>query len=171
MSDYEAAGIHFCVSAGIIDSRVRHIDFFLTEDARLNLACDKAAIMDTLNGGEASLGTDGNMNGGSKFFATGIEDQPWWQVDLGAVHQVSGFELHNRSDCCMERAASLVVQVSKDGQAWTKVYSHDKKPFGSDTSDTPPLRIRTKAAAARFVRIHLAERNYPHLSEVRVLGE
>ncbi len=145
--------------------------FLLVEDTRLNLALEKAATMSSLNGSEASVGTDGNANGGSNFFHTGIEDQPWWQVDLGAVHQVSGFEIHNRSDCCMERADSLTVQLSTDGKTWTKVYSHDKKPFGSETSQIPPLKINTKSAPARFVRIQLAERNYLHLSEVRVLGE
>ncbi|HEX8745693.1 MAG TPA: discoidin domain-containing protein, partial [Pyrinomonadaceae bacterium] len=55
--------------------------------------------------------TDGNYANGSVTH-TNSENQPWWQVDLGASQPLSSIKLWNRTDCCSERLSNFYVLVS-----------------------------------------------------------
>lgn len=141
----------------------------LDEDHRVELAQGKPASMSSTNGGGAAVGNDGHTYGDNQFFHTGLDDKPWWMVDLGASYPVSGFEIHNRPDCCQDRAANLIIQVSSDGKSWTDVYANKGKVFGGEMSGEP-LQVNIREVSARYVRIQLPARNYLHLAEVRVFG-
>ena len=54
-------------------------------------------------------------------FHTLSEDSPWFEVDLGKPMRIKQVELKNRSDCCAERAAPLVVETSVDGRTYQEV--------------------------------------------------
>ena len=119
----------------------------------------------------ASRGVDevktGNIFDGG--FHTDNEKNPWWQVDLGTRHDLNYVLLYNRQDCCMERAKTLEVLLSDDGQSWQSVYKHDGSIFGGG-ADGHPLKVDLNGQKARFLRVQLRETNWLHLDEVEVYG-
>ncbi len=108
----------------------------------------------------------GNIRDGG--FHTNSEENAWWQVDLGARHDLDYALLYNRQDCCGERARSLEVLLSDDGQSWQSVYKHDGSIFGG--ADGHPLKVDLNGQEARFLRVQLRETNWFHLDEVEVFG-
>lgn len=45
------------------------------------------------------------------------ENNPWWEVDLGASYSISSIKLHNRTNCCPEQLDGFTILVSD--QAFT----------------------------------------------------
>lgn len=120
----------------------------------------------------ASRGVDG-VKTGNLFdggFHTDNEENPypWWQVDLESGYDLSYALLYNRLDCCSERAKTLEVLLSDDGQIWRSVYKHDGSAFGG--ADGHPLKVDLNGQKARFLRVQLREFNALHLDEVEVFG-
>lgn len=157
------------------------IDCYTTFDFRMltamqtNLALGKFARQSSTTTGwggnwNASRGVDGVKTGNifEGGFHTDYEENPWWQVDLGARHSLSYALLYNRQDCCIERAKTLEVLLSNDGQSWQSVYKHDGSVFGG--ADGHPLRVELGCQKARFLRVQLRETNYLHLDEVEIFG-
>ncbi len=120
-------------------------------------------------GQDAAGGCDGVINGRYGFH-TGLDERPWWQVDLGQVEQVTQVLIYNRADGAAERALQLEVQLSEDAQQWRTVYQHDGTAFLGAT-DAAPLRVVCPPqSAARYVRIELPGRTHLHLDEVQVFA-
>ncbi len=145
-------------------------------DLQTNLALHKPASQSsTLKeyGGNwnASRGVDGvktgNLWDGGPH--TDNEENPWWQVDLGGIYDLSYALLYNRQDCCSERARTLEVFLSEDGESWQSVYKHDGSIFGG-SADSRPLKVDLGCKKARFLRVQLRETNALHLDEVEVFG-
>lgn len=99
-------------------------------------------------------------------FHTALEQNPWWQVDLGQRFSVYQVRLFNGQKEYYRRAATVRVLFSADGSAWSMVYDNLGKPFGPE-----PLIMDLNGTAARYVRVQLAEANYLHLEEVEVFGK
>jgi hypothetical protein len=116
---------------------------------------------------DAAGGCDGVKTG--RFgFHTAADDQPWWQVDLGASQPLEKALIYNRGDGNVElRAAHLRVLLSSDGTSWTLAQQHDGKKFGGPP-DNSPLTVPLNGTAARFLRVQLPEKQYFHLDEVEV---
>lgn len=94
------------------------------------------------------------------FFSTGEEDNPWLEIDLGSTQPVSSFRIANRKDCCQERAAPLVIEVSTDHTSWKEV-ARNKDEFRSWKGSFP-------SAQARWVRLRVPRRSFLHLQSVRL---
>lgn len=119
--------------------------------------------------GDATQGPSGGANGaitGQFGFHTDCEDDPWWQVDLEAVHPLQEVRIYNRMDSARERSRTLRVLLSEDGSAWTQVHDQDGYTFGG--ADGRPLRVMLAGIPARYVRLQLNARTYLHLDEVQV---
>ena len=110
---------------------------------------------------------DGVINGGFGFH-TDQQINPWWQVDLGATARIDSIRIHNRLDCCSERARTLQVMLSDNGQDWRIAYRHNGSLFGG--KDGRPLVVPLQGSTARYVRLQLNESNWFHLDEVEVIG-
>lgn len=95
------------------------------------------------------------------FFHTQEELKAWLEIDLGSELTFSGVRVVNRRDCCAERAAPLIIEVSSDQQHWRKVARRDAV-FSSWLAKFAPV-------SARYVRVHLEKRESLHLQRVRVL--
>lgn len=124
----------------------------------------------------AGLAVDGDPSGDparGSIATTNSEPSPFWQVDLGQVHDVWSVRLVNRGDCCGERLSGFHVFVSEtdltgrpyaglvaDASVW-KIYR--VTPFGD--SLTLPVGAR-----GRYVRVQLSEVNALSLAEVQVLA-
>ena len=127
-----------------------------------NLALGKPVRMSSQYPGPypASKGVDGNTD---SMFHTNIERNPWWQVDLQSSFALSSIVLHNRFDSNGDRARTIRVLISQDGNAWTTIYRHNGTVFKD-------LTVDAGGRSARYVRVQLAEPNYLHLLEVEVFG-
>lgn len=83
----------------------------------INVAKNKTATQSSTYGSAiANRAVDGNLDGvyGNGSVAhTNDENNPWWQVDLGANYQLSDIVVWNRTDCCQERMDSVYVLVSQ----------------------------------------------------------
>ena len=102
-------------------------------------------------------------------FHTLKEDQPWWQIDLQGVYQLSEIKIYNRINDCKERACTLNVLLSQDALNWELCYSNDQENiFGG--IDGKPLIVNLPHKLARFVRLQLRENEYLHLDEVEIYG-
>jgi hypothetical protein len=95
------------------------------------------------------------------FFHTEEEQAPWIEFDLGSAQQISGTRVDNRKDCCVDRAAPMVVEVSSDQHHWQRVARRDAT-FTSWSAHFTPVR-------ARWVRFRLEQRTSLHLQHVRIL--
>jgi hypothetical protein len=99
------------------------------------------------------------MSCGNAFFHTQAEDSPWIEYDLGKVTPLHKLEVLNRSDCCVERALPLVVELSLDHTQWREVariaveFNHWKTPL---------------QASARYLRLRVDGRSTLHLKGVVV---
>ena len=86
---------------------------------------------------EASGGNDGLLNGCCGFH-TAYEQNPWWQVDLGAPHAIGRVTIYNRLDL-PERCVNFDVLVSDNGVSWQTIFrNRDGKFFGG--ADGNPFR-------------------------------
>ncbi|MHB8902706.1 MAG: HzsA-related protein, partial [Thermoguttaceae bacterium] len=117
---------------------------------------------------EDAAGACDGVRTGSYGFHTGLEDRPWWQVDLGRSARLDQILIYNRCDGSCRRAARLKVLLSLDGQSWQTVYQHDGTLFYGH-ADARPLSVKLQGDRARFVKIELPEpQTCLHLDEVEV---
>ena len=100
-------------------------------------------------------------------FHTGLEENPWWQVDLGREVPLDAVLVYNRCDGSQERAFNLIVLTSLDGKEFTEAYRHDGTPFYG-SPDNRPLAVKFTGRKARYVRVQLPGKTYLHLDEVEV---
>lgn len=135
-----------------------------------NLALHKPATQSSIYGNNSAtygpqIGVDGNMDESltAGFFHTGLENAPWWQVDLQNVYAISEIRLYNRTQMLPERASTIQVQLSMNGTDWETIYRHDGSIWTR-------LNVRAEDKPARFVRVQLNEKNYLHLEEIEVYG-
>jgi hypothetical protein len=144
----------------------------------INLALNKTATQSSTGyGGVASRAVDGNTNGNfnnNSVAHTNNEAQPWWQVDLGAVGNLTTIEVYNRTDCCSDRTKDFYVFVSDVPFTSTSLSATISQSGVSSYHITgqagSPTTI-TINRTGRYVRVQLVSTNYLHLAEVKVMGQ
>jgi uncharacterized repeat protein (TIGR01451 family) len=146
-----------------------------------NLALGKPVAQSSTLPGYATAGpagavdgnTDGNFFDGSVTH-TNLENNPWWQVDLGASATVNSIAIWNRTDCCGSRLGDYWVFVSDTPFLATDTPATLQGRAGTFSSHqaTAPNPSATIAAGAqgRYVRVQLAGSGYLSLAEVQVIG-
>jgi NedA-like, galactose-binding domain/Vacuolar protein sorting-associated protein 62 len=115
-------------------------------------------------GGAAALAVDGITNGNwgaGSVTHTNNESQPWWQVDLQGLANISTVVLHNRTDCCADRLQNFRVRVSSDGFNWQDF------PYAGVAPTQSTFNINR---SARYVRVQLDGTNPLSLAEVQVFA-
>jgi len=115
---------------------------------------------------DAEGGCDG-IKDGRWGFHTALQDDPWWQVDLGEAMPLDRVLVFNRCDHTAGRAALLAVLLSDDGQRFAQVYRHDGSVFLGQP-DGKPLSVSLDGAKARYVRLQVPGSNVLNLDEVEV---
>lgn len=103
-------------------------------------------------------------------FHTEAEQNPWWQVDLGAAYPIEAVVVDNRVRACQERARPIRIELAEqETGAWTVVHAAGDAHFGGG-GNGPPLDAQVGGRlTARFVRISLDAHDCLHLSRVQVL--
>jgi hypothetical protein len=142
-----------------------------------NIAYGKPALQSSTNADsrfadpaeEARGGNNGDVTEKLNFH-TAFETDPWWQVDLQAIHRIHEVALYNRLDL-PERCVNVTLSVSANGEVWQlAAVKLDGKIFGGADGNphswhfAPPI-------TARFVRVTLIGETYLHLNQIEIFGE
>lgn len=105
-------------------------------------------------------------------FHTDAETNPWWMVDLTALHEVHTIHVYNRAGDYLTRAraAPLVVMCSVDGVVWEELLrTLPGELFGGERG--PLCWAGEGPVNARYVKVMIdAERQFLHLAQVAVFG-
>lgn len=131
----------------------------------LGLFYGVASQSSTGYGGVAERANDGDTEG--SYWANSVTStadgdlQPWWQVALSQDFDIAVVQIHNRSDCCIERLSDFTVSLLNDGvvvasQAVASlsgpVISLD---FGAARGDT--VRIAKNTEYLSLAEVHVFE--------------
>lgn len=131
-----------------------------TDIARHKVAGSSSAEYGTTPAGAV----DGEKNG-SFGFHSGLEDSPWWSVDLQRTYRLKTIKVFGRGDCCTEQSVPLAMEVSDDGLSFRKI-AERIEPF----SEKEPWVVRPASAFARRVRLRTERRGHLVLGEVEIYG-
>ncbi|SEO04841.1 alpha-N-acetylglucosaminidase TIM-barrel domain-containing protein [Actinacidiphila rubida] len=117
-------------------------------------------------GSPPSAAVDGDHTNRT-YWGSGMDSgETWWQVDLGAVHDLSSVNVRTYVDG--KRAYTYTLSGSTDGVHWSALGGKNSTAAATDAGDTFTL-----TAAARYVRVtglsNTANSSF-HLSEVTVTG-
>jgi mono/diheme cytochrome c family protein len=139
---------------------------------RQALALEERTVGPVSTSTDARGACDGVKNG--KYgFHTGLEANPWWQVDLGETKPVSRVRIFNRLDYApgLHNADHLRILTSEDGQTWVLRHEHNRH-FGGIAGAKPLDAVFPSAVPARFVRLQVPSDKpiFFHLDEVEVFG-
>lgn len=141
----------------------------IIETSGRNIAIGKPAKQSSLSAYSKPNDACGAVSGvrtGRFNFCTELEDNPWWEVDLGALHEIFEILIFNRIDVAAYRASKLKIYISNDGDTWSLVHDQAGRTFGG--ADGHPLRVRLNKTPARIVRLQLEGREYFHLDQVEI---
>jgi hypothetical protein len=144
----------------------------------INLSAGKTATQSSLSpwsrGATLEQDAAGALNGvinGEHKFHTALEDDPWWQVDLGRCHAIREVRIFNRIDpAIMDRFRRFTVSVSIDGAAWAEIATKDDDTDVGGFGGAPYIWAGPGDAWGRYVRITLRGRNFLHLDQVQIFG-
>jgi glucose/arabinose dehydrogenase len=142
-----------------------------------NVAFGKATVQSSTDfGGLASRAVDGNANplyGGLSITHTAFQRAPYWEVDLGAVYDLSQISLFNRSEN-LDRLTNYWVLASENAfntGNLTAALSTLKTWKFQDTGTAPLQKdIAVNNQRGRYVRVQLAGDGILSLAEVKVQG-
>merc|ERR1719229_1816545 len=139
-----------------------------------NIALRKSAWQTGIGwNGQPSRVVDGNKYNrysGNTCSHTDLRDKPYWAVDLGASHTVTGVSITNRADCCSTRLRNYNVVVTNTRPAGaTPAYGSANICAYRKNHHSGTLYLRCyKPISGRYVMIQLNDRQYLTLCEVEV---
>ena len=185
--DFLSTGVHE-INYEVMDDcgNIAHCNFKITIDEQMddcgsnvmNLALNHpAAQSGTQQNGNASLANDGNTDGDfwttHSVAITNWQKNPWWEVDLGAVYQLSEVQIYNRTDCCTDFLEDYYILVSEQ-----PFQSHDLEAtlnqagvhayFEDGIAGTPS--ITSTISKGQYLRIQRKGKGVMNLAEVMVMG-
>jgi hypothetical protein len=146
-------------------------------DGRKNLALRKPATqisVDQWSAGrspqeDAAGAVNGRVDGRRKFH-TALEDNPWWQVDLGGFETIHEIRIYNTTEDTAFRFKNFSLSVSIEGEFWIEIARKEDNAVVGGIIGGPYVWNGPGTAWARFVRITLLGRDYLHLDQVEVYG-
>jgi F5/8 type C domain len=92
------------------------------------------------------------------FFHTQFEENPFVDFDMGKARTIGHVMIHNRTDCCDDRAIPFAIEVSMDDHAFKQV-ARRSEPFREFQAAFPPV-------TARYVRVHGLRKTWLHLESI-----
>jgi hypothetical protein len=94
------------------------------------------------------------------FFHTNEQENPWIEFDFGSATRFSSLAVENRRDCCRERAAPLIAEVSDDGEHYREFARIDSEFAKWNRHFAPQL--------GRYLRLRVPRTSTLHLESVEV---
>ena len=143
-----------------------------------NLALNRTATQSSTTGNwGAQLAVDGNTDGNlfnGSVTHTQEGNQPWWQVDLGAVSSIATIEVWNRSDSDTQRLSNFYVLVSDTPFSSTNLEDARNQSGVSSynvSGEAGRPTTFTVNRTGRYVRVQLSGSGELTIAEVRVLSQ
>jgi len=116
-----------------------------------NIAIGKSASQSSTDfGGPAKLAVDGNPDGNfdrKSTTHTASQDNPWWEVDLGAAAQIDSIRIHPRTDAHVGKMKGIRITL----------LDADRKPVAEATVADAIIAARETIPSGDPDRIALAE--------------
>ncbi len=111
------------------------------------------SVKDTLEG-DAGGALDGRKTGGFRFH-TGIENGPWWMVDLEKLRRLrqSISTIRLQTDDARGRARRLAIDVAIAADSWAEVHRKDDDTDFGGADGNPLIWTADRPIFGRFVRI------------------
>ena len=118
---------------------------------------------------EDAAGANNGVLTGCYGFHTGLDDEPWWKVDLTEMQDIREVAIFNRLDSpSVGQQSGLYVAVSADDAEWADIAA-TTVPIAFGGADGRPLRVvLDQPVRARYVKVGVRDRSYFHLDEVQV---
>ncbi|XYD08882.1 hypothetical protein R1A27_28745 [Methylobacterium sp. NMS12] len=133
-----------------------------------NIALGKTWTASSASPWSGTSGTYGERTTGdpSFFFHTGLDRNPWFVLDLGAVERVSEIRIYNRWGQLSERAQLMRVWLGETEGDYRLVFD------AVDAHCHPglPLHLRFDNARFRFLKIDLDEEQHLHLDGIEIFA-
>ncbi|WP_457105428.1 hypothetical protein [Methylobacterium sp. P5_C11] len=133
-----------------------------------NIALGKTWTASSASPWSGTTGTYGARTTGdpSFFFHTGLDRNPWFVLDLGAVERVSEIRIYNRWGQLSERAQLMRVWLGETEDAYRLVFD------AVDAHCHPglPLHLRFDTARFRYLKVDLDEEQYLHLDGIEIFA-
>jgi len=146
-----------------------------------NLALGKRATQSSLSPwsleatpeSEAARVVSGRFTG-SYNCHTGLDDRPWWRVDLGEIGHINEIRIYNRVTPVKDilaRLSRFEIQVSDNDRTWKTVFRKETSTLlRGPTREDPFIWVAEKPVSGRYVRIQLLDKQYLHLEQVEIYG-
>ena len=116
-----------------------------------NIAIGKSASQSSTDyGGPAKLAIDGNPDGNfdrKSTTHTASQDNPWWEVDLGAAVQIDSIRIHPRTDAHVGKMKGIRITL----------LGADRKPVAESTISDAIIAARETIPSGDPDRIAIAE--------------
>lgn len=152
------------------DGKLLPKDTRSSDDGQVNLALGMPAVQSSTYAGTgvdqgAHHAVDGKTRGRDPhdLIHTNYEKNPWWRVDLGKNRSIERIKIFNRTNPGVQSNLDLELLVSKDGQSWNSVYTHNRTIF--EVLDV------SVGGSGRYVMARLnSERDALQLYEIEVWG-
>lgn len=133
-----------------------------------NIALGKTWTASSASPWSGTSGTYGERTTGdpSFFFHTGLDRNPWFVLDLGAVERVSEIRIYNRWGQLSERAQLMRVWLGETEGDYRLVFD------AVDAHCHPglPLHLRFDNARFRYLKINLDEEQHLHLDGIEIFA-
>jgi len=107
----------------------------------------------------------------SNFNTTSVEVEPWWEVDLLAVHQLDSIHVFNRTNCCQPRTENYYILVSEKPFTSTDLTTTLSDPKVHSYFEGPQAQFPTTiplSSFGRYVRIQLQTGDIMNIAEVEI---
>ena len=145
----------------------------LVSASQSNIALNKSTKQSSTKDNEnPSRAVDGDTAGKINT-QTLKEEEPWWEVDLGASYEISDIKIFNRDDY-RDRLSNYHIFISNTPFKSTTV-SGTQKQSGVHDLYQKNYPDRTKNISVnktgRYIRVQLEDKQILHMSEVEVYGE
>ncbi len=145
-----------------------------TENVALNKTVTQSG---TQVGASADRANDGNTDGNfwstnSVTFTNWIPNS-WWEINLGAIHQIEEINIWNRTDCCTSTLSNFHILISNSPfistDLNTTINQQDVSNYYIDSEAGLPTTELINTTG-QFVRIQLAGTAALALAEVEIIG-
>jgi hypothetical protein len=141
-----------------------------------NIARGKPATQSSVSEFSRNMALRGDAGGavnglvtGTYGFHTGLDDPPWWMVDLEARYRLAEIWIFNRLDS-PTTLQHLSMYLSANGRDWTLLADHSSDGNIGGAWGEPLIVTFGGNTAARFFRIELAGPGVLHLDQVKIFG-
>ena len=100
------------------------------------------------------------------FFHTGLDQTPWFTLDLGSIQPIAEIRIYNRWDQLGERSQKMRVWLGETEAEYRLVFD----AVDAHWHPGVPLYLRFDNAKVRFLKIDLDEEQYLHLDGVEMFA-